>query len=280
MPGRPGNRMSSIGNMGLLVSKGACSEALFHVLNRHYGHPMAQEERASQPLVGGLMMQGYQCGQIWGAALAAGAQACRVYGRGAPAQAGAIAAAARVIDAFRRRSAATDCFDITDLSAEPSKSQLLGLILKGRYARCFRIIAKYPQLAADAIDEALREEPADAPPEPVGCAAAVARRMGASDTDTTIAAGLAGGIGLSGGGCGALGAAVWLTGLSVVRAGATRVGFTSPKTVAVLDRFLKAANYEYECSAIVARRFESVADHARYICEGGCSKILDALAAP
>ena len=39
------------------------------------------EERAADPWAGGLM-QGYQCGQLWDAALAAGAQAHRLWGAG------------------------------------------------------------------------------------------------------------------------------------------------------------------------------------------------------
>ena len=49
--------------------------------------------------------------------------------------------------------------------------------------------------------------------------------MGVSDLHVTMAAGFAGGIGLSGGGCGALGAAIWITGMNKIKAGVEKVSF-------------------------------------------------------
>jgi hypothetical protein len=46
-----------------------------------------------------------------------------------------------------------------------------------------------------------------------------------------------------------------------------------------MDRFLKSTEYEFECSNIVGRQFENVNDHAAYVRDGGCSKIIEALAA-
>ena len=46
-----------------------------------------------------------------------------------------------------------------------------------------------------------------------------------------------------------------------------------------MDRFLASADYEFECASIVGRKFEDVADHAQYVREGGCAKIISALAA-
>jgi hypothetical protein len=89
------------------------------------------------------------------------------------------------------------------------------------------------------------------------------------------AAGLAAGIGLSGGACGALGAAVWLDAMTVggsfeaVEASATRI----------VERFLEASGYKFECAEIVGRRFADIGDHAAYLRSGGCASILEALAA-
>ena len=63
------------------------------VVDRSFDHPLKLEERASMPLAGGIMLHGYQCGMIWGAALAAGAQAYRLYGPGPQAETAAIIAA-------------------------------------------------------------------------------------------------------------------------------------------------------------------------------------------
>ena len=50
------------------------------VVDGSFAHPLKLEERAAAPLAGGIMNYGYQCGIVWGAALAAGAQAYRLYG--------------------------------------------------------------------------------------------------------------------------------------------------------------------------------------------------------
>ncbi len=101
--------------------------------------------------------------------------------------------------------------------------------------------------------------------------------MGLSDLQTVMAAGLAGGIGLSGGACGALGAAIWLIGLKYSSEN-LQFDLESPRASAVIERFLESADYEFECAKIVGRRFEDVNDHACYLRQGGCSKIIEALA--
>ena len=62
------------------VNGRACSDTLLHVLDRAFGHPRPEEERAAMPFAGGIMQHGYQCGMIPGATLAAGAQAHRLFG--------------------------------------------------------------------------------------------------------------------------------------------------------------------------------------------------------
>ncbi len=107
----------------------------------------------------------------------------------------------------------------------------------------------------------------------------LAQKMGVSDVHLVMAAGLAGGIGLSGGACGALGAAIWIIRMNEAREGVETNDYSSPKAVDAMERFMKSADYEFECSEIVGRRFESVDDHAGYLRDGGCSKIIGTLAA-
>jgi hypothetical protein len=45
----------------------------------------------------------------------------------------------------------------------------------------------------------------------------------------------------------------------------------------LVERFLKASGYTFECSAITGRTFTNVADHASYLQGGGCARILEAL---
>ena len=57
-------------------------------------------------------------------------------------------------------------------------------------------------------------------------------------------------------------------------------GFVRPSRVTMItgDRFLKCTDYEFECSEIVGRKFESIDDHAGYLRAGGCSEIIGVLA--
>jgi hypothetical protein len=89
---------------------------------------------------------------------------------------------------------------------------------------------------------------------------------------------LAGGIGLSGGACGALGAAIWIAAMRSAQDGAEITGLSFPKAEKAVDRFMPSADFEFECSKIVGRKFANVDDHAAYLREGGCSAIIEALA--
>lgn len=94
-----------------------------------------------------------------------------------------------------------------------------------------------------------------------------------------MAAGLAGGIGLGGGACGALGAAIWLEGIATLETGASKLDWKSPRILGILTRFQQATEYEFECATIVGRRFDGLADHAAHLAGGGCAELLAALAA-
>ena len=71
------------------------------VVDASFDHPLKAEEKASMPLAGGIANLGYQCGMLWGAALAAGAQAYRLYGPGPQAETAAIIAPQRLMEVFQ-----------------------------------------------------------------------------------------------------------------------------------------------------------------------------------
>jgi hypothetical protein len=225
------------------------------------------------------MQHGYQCGMIWGATLSAGAEAFRQSGPGPRSEAAAILAAQRVVESFRETNKHINCVEITELDKSSSTMQMIAFFLiKGGPIGCFRMAAKYAPVALKEINAALAGNRTEAPPSPVSCAAVLARKMGASDLHTVMAAGLAGGIGLCGGACGALGAAVWIIEMNSGQGQDGKTGFKNPRTLDAIDRFLRCTGCEFECSKIVGRRFENVEDHAAYVREGGCSGIIEALA--
>ena len=272
-------RISSTGTTLAFMKGRACSDTIFHVLDRVYDNPMKQEEKASMTFAGGIMQHGYQCGMIWGATLAAGAQAHQLYGPGPQAEVSAIMAAQEIVESFRAQNNHINCLEITDLDKSSTNwQQIYYFLIKGGTIGCFRRAAKYAPAAFSAINSALSENQIEDPSPPVSCTAMLAQKMGASELHTVMAAGLAGGIGLCGGGCGALGAAIWIIGLNSLKEGADKIDFKNPKALEAIDRFMKCTDYKFECSEIVGRRFENIDDHAEYLRSGGCSKIIETLA--
>jgi len=272
--------LSSMGTVGAFLKGRACSDTLFHVLNRVFDEPMKTEERAAMPLAGGIMQHGYQCGMIWGATLAAGAQAYRIYGPGSLAETRAVVAAQGVVAAFRTHHKTINCYEITQLDKSSTHLQMINhFIVKGGVIGCFRMAAKYAPAAYAAINAALAGTPGRTPSPPASCAALLAKTMGASPMHAVMAAGLAGGIGLCGGGCGALGAAIWITGMNSINDGSGRIEVNNPAAAGVIDRFMTCTGYAFECADIVGRRFADEDDHADYLRDGGCATLIEALAA-
>jgi hypothetical protein len=163
-------------------------------------------------------------------------------------------------------------------SKRQAVTQILKFFIKGGPIGCFRMAAAYAPVAFDAISSSMSENDFDVSEPPVSCAALLAGKMGASDLHTVMVSGFAGGIGLNGSGCGALGAAIWFNGIKHLDKGNTKIDYKDPEALDLVDRFLKITNYEFECKEIVGRKFESIDDHAAYLRAGGCSNIIEMLA--
>ncbi len=139
-------------------SCGTCSESMMYVLNRAMGQPLPAEERGAMPLAGGILQQGYQCGMLWGATLAAGARAHALYGDGPRAEAAAVHAGQRLVEAFRERNQTLDCLEITDTDWT-KKSQMLLNFLRGGPIACTAMAMRYAPAALEQIEEALASPP-------------------------------------------------------------------------------------------------------------------------
>ena len=232
------------------------------------------------PFAGGILQYGFQCGMLWGAALAAGAEAYQKYGASPQAEASAILAAQKLVETFQTDNKSINCADITHLDKSSSAMDMLvQFLIKGKVFACFRMAANYAPAAFEVIEETLSDEAPETFTPPISCASLLAQKSGASELQTVMAAGFAGGIGLSGAACGALGAAIWLNSINDLENGAAQVDFTDPKAAAIVDKFVELSDIEFECTEIVGRKFESVSDHADYIRNGGCAKIIEGLAA-
>jgi len=247
------------------------------VVDRSFDHPLKLEEEATIPLAGGIVNQGYQCGMIWGATLAAGAQAYRLLGPGPQAETEAIIAAQRLVESFRARNKHINCLEITEANLQKKTGLIKLFIKKGGPIGCVRMAIAYAPEAYSDINTALSEIDIEAPSPPVSCSAMLAQKMGVSDMHTVMAAGFAGGIGLSGGACGALGAAIWIIGMNGRKEQVGKKVINS-RIADTIDRFIRSTDFKFECSEIVGRRFENIGDHAGYLRDGGCSEIIEVLA--
>jgi len=251
------------------------------VVDASFNHPLNLEEQATAPLAGGILGYGYQCGMLWGAALAAGAHTYHLLGAGSQAECMAIIATQRSVKSFHTHAKnEINCLEITHLNLQGKIQPLpvLKFIITGGPIACFRMAADYaPEVYLD-INLALSENLVEAPTRPVSCASMLAEKMGASEMHTVMAAGFAGGIGLSGGACGALGTAIWIIGMNGRKELVDDKVINSRITDSI-ERFLNSSDYEFECSKIVGRKFENLHDHADYLQAGGCAKIIATLAA-
>ena len=194
------------------IKKGTCSRTFFYILDREFGHPRDEEEKAIDPLAGGILQQGYQCGMLWGASMAVGAEAHRRNEDPGLAISVAILATQHIMKSFVNRTESIECEDITQCDFTNKKS-FVKYMLSGKFVNCFKLAGKWAPEALDAANEGLALDQSALSQQSMSCASEVVRKMGASEEEMIMVAGFAGGLGLSGSGCGALAAAVWMNAL-------------------------------------------------------------------
>jgi len=258
------------------IKKGTCSRTFFYILDREFGHPRDEEEKAIDPMAGGILQQGYQCGMLWGAAMAVGAEALRRYPDPDRATGVAIKATQQLMHSFEKRAKSIECEEITNCDFSNRKS-FAKFMLGGKFISCFKLTGKWAPEALDTAREGLETEP-KLPQQTLSCASEVLRKAGGSEEEMAMVAGFAGGMGLSGNGCGALAAALWKNALIQNRKGDGKAASFDPHTNPVLNTFYEESDYEMECSKICGQSFESLEDHTAFVRNGGCSKLIGILA--
>jgi len=259
------------------MKKGTCSRTFFYILNREFGHPMDEEEKAIDPLAGGILQQGYQCGMLWGASMAVGAEAYRRNENQDLAIGSAILATQALMRSFESRTRSIECEDITELDFTHKKS-LLRFVLTGKFVHCFKLAGKWAPEALEAATKGLVSERDDLPGKSKSCASEVVLKMGGSIKEMLLVAGFAGGLGLSGSGCGALAAAVWMNALVHNRKATGKSASYDPNTDPTLKVFYEETDYEMQCDKICGRRFQTLAEHTEFVETGGCKKLINILA--
>jgi hypothetical protein len=260
----------------VFFKKGTCSRTFFYILDREFGHPLENEERASDPLAGGIWQQGYQCGMLWGASFALGAESFRRCGDLGRATVMAVKATQHVLESFIATAQSPDCSDFTKCNFS-SKASMAKYLVTGKFWSCFKLAEKWAPEAIRSAAEGLSLGQTDSPQEPISCASEVVKKMGGTEAERAMVSGFAGGLGLSGDGCGALSAAIWMKTLVRVRERTYKTSFSDPLTDRILKSFYEATGYEMECHKITGKRFQSLAEHSEFIKNGGCDRLMNAL---
>lgn len=263
-----------------VLSKGTCGTAFVSLLNAEYGIPNEVAEVAASPFAGGLLNKGFQCGMIGGAVLAAGAESYRRNKDTGTAIAMAITATQHLMESFRSRTNTISCRDITEMDLS-GKLAPLKVLFTGKAFTCLKLAGKWAPEAIKSAEEGLTDDTVSFCPGSVSCASEVVRKMGGTEEEMAMVAGYAGGLGLSGKECGALSAAIWYKMVDWLKKnpGKSASSFDSDETKKMLRAFYIQTDSEVQCSKITGKEFKDIDDHSEYIKNGGCKKLIDALAA-
>ncbi len=254
---------------------GTCSRTFFFLLNREFGNNNENAEIAADPLAGGVMLKGHQCGMLWGATLGVGAESWRRKNDVGDPVALAISSSQKVQESFVERTGTPDCRSITKTDFS-NKFQMFTFTLFRAYG-CFKLAEKWAPEAVDSAEKALAEKPDNKIPAK-SCAAEVVKKMGGSDEEAVTVAGMAGGIGLSGNACGALSAAIWMKTLEWSRKNPGKSAFPVPNSINTMRAFYSVAGDEMLCSKLCGKKFNSIDEHTEFIKNGGCGELIEALA--
>lgn len=255
---------------------GTCARTLAWILNREFEHPMEDEEKALDPMAGGILQNGYQCGMLWGSTMAVSAEASRRYENEDHATALAIMASQRMMQSFSDHTNYIDCYDVTKTDMHNKKSMAKWMVT-GKFLSCFSLAKKWSPKAVDAAHKSL-ELNGELPNKCRSCASDVVKKMGGSKEEAVLVAGWAGGMGLSGNACGALSAAIWMHTLKLVRENPGKSFYKHPKAEETLETFYRATDFEILCKDITKRSFDTLDDHTAFLEEGKCKDLIEVLA--
>ena len=261
---------------------GTCSRTFFTLLNNEFGYSKYAEELASDPLAGGLMSTQNQCGMLWGSALAVGAESYRRYHNHGQAMSMAITGTQHIVGSFKERTKSVNCRNVIDVDIS-NKFDIAKFMLKslpGGFSNmiCMNLAEKWAPEAIQSAKEGLSDYPSDLPQLPKSCASEVVKKMGAGKEEEIVVAGLAGGMGLSGNACGALGAAIWMNTLDWCRKNPNKSGYGNPHAEKILNAFNNATDSEILCLKISGHNFKTIQEHTEFVKSGGCSRLIEKLA--
>ena len=260
---------------------GTCSRTFAHIVDREFGHIKVNEESALDPLAGGIMQKGQQCGMLWGAVLAVGAESYRKFKDCDQAITVSILAAQHIIKSFKNRAGTVNCREITGYDLDSffgMTAYMLKTVIGGmNNSTCFNLAEQWMPDAIRSAREGLDLGPNKIPQSTLCCTSELAKKMGATNEEITMVSGFSGGLGLSGNACGALSTAIWLKSLEWVKEHPRKSAYKNAYAKAILKEFYEITDSEVLCSKISGQRFNDVNDHSEFIAKGGCKDLIDRL---
>jgi C_GCAxxG_C_C family probable redox protein len=256
---------------------GSCSRTFFYLLDREFDNLQEEEEKASDTFAGGIVQKGHQCGMLWGASLAVGLEAYRRSGTADEAVGLAIIATQDLVRSFTDRTGTVNCREITKTDFSKKWQFFKYMLFKAK--DCFNMAEIWAPEAIETAKESLSQEQVNLPERPRSCATEVLEKMGASKEEAVTVAGFAGGIGLSGNACGALGAAIWYRTLAYNHTHKKPLSYKNhPVAKKIIEKFYKETNNKIKCSEICGRAFNGLEEHTQFIKNGCCKNLILALA--
>ncbi len=209
--------------------------------------------------------------------MALGAESHRRHKDPGKATALAILSTQHITRSFANRTSSPDCFDITSCDWI-KKSSIAKYFFSAKVFSCFKLAEKWAPEAISAAKEGLSVDSSQLSDTAVRCASEVVKKMGATSKQAVIVAGLTGSLGLSGNGCGALSAAIWMNSMKWNRENPGKSDFPNPDAEKTLQVFMETADYEFKCNEICGKAFKTIDDHTEFIQNRGCGSLIDKLA--
>jgi hypothetical protein len=146
-----------------------------------------------------------------------------------------------------------------------------------RARSCFKLAEDWAPEAVISAKEGLEQGATVLPEESKSCASELVRRMGGSEEQMAMAAGLGGGLGFSGSACGALSAAIWMNSMSWSQENPGKSPYGNAYAKQTLKKFLEETDGEMLCPKLAGKEFSSVEEHTEFVKNGGCGKLIDLL---
>jgi hypothetical protein len=206
--------------------------------------------------------------------MGAAAEAFRKFNDSNKATIASISTTQEIIDDFVKITDSPDCLAITNIDLTKRFSIFKMIFSAGD---CFDLANKWIPRAIKTTKKGLARNSISSE-KVISCASEVVRKMGGGDEEMVMVSGFAGGLGLSGNGCGALSAAIWMKTLNWCRKNPEKRGYAYDGIEDIMKIFEEATQGKMLCSEISGKQFSSIDDHTEFIANGGCNGMIDLLA--